>query len=66
MTVLKDCNSKVYFLEKVNFTVTILQNGHLIKNVRIYYEIGPERFPPTKKDSVVLDNGTGILTFLIK
>jgi cephalosporin-C deacetylase-like acetyl esterase len=43
--------------EKVKFSVSVLQNGNLLKNVKIIYEIGPEKMEPTKKDSTVLAKG---------
>ncbi len=44
--------------EKVNFSITILQNGNPLKNVVIQYEVGPERMEPTKKDSLQVSGGT--------
>jgi len=44
--------------EKVKFSISVLQNGNLLKNVKIRYEVGAERMEPTKKDSTVLTNGT--------
>ena len=44
--------------EKVKFTITILQNGNIIKNSTVKYEIGPEKMEPVKTDSLVLANGT--------
>ena len=44
--------------EKVKFTITVLQSGNPVKNVAVKYEIGPERMDATKKDSLVLVNGT--------
>ena len=29
--------------EKVKFTITVLQNGNPLKNVKVSYEIGPEK-----------------------
>ncbi len=43
--------------EKVNFTVTILKWGNPLKNTKIVYKIGPEKFE-TKTDSTILQNGT--------
>ncbi len=43
--------------EKAKFTVTVLKNGNPLPNASIYYEIGPERMQPVKKDSAVLRNG---------
>jgi len=44
--------------EKVKFTITVLQSGNPVKNAVVKYEIAPERMDPTKKDSLVLANGT--------
>ena len=44
--------------EKATFHITVLQNGNAIKNVVVKYEIGPERMDPSKKDSLLLANGT--------
>ncbi len=43
--------------EKVTFSVTILKWGNPLKNTKITYQIGPEKFE-TKKDSSVLKDGT--------
>ncbi len=47
--------------EKVKFNITVLQNGNAIKNATVKYEIGPEKMNPTKKDSLVLVNGTHVV-----
>ena len=44
--------------EKVKFTISVLQNGNPVKNAAVKYSIGPEKMDPTKKDSLVLSNGT--------
>lgn len=44
--------------EKVKFTITVLQNGNPLKNVKVSYEIGPEKMEPGKKDSAVLPTGS--------
>lgn len=51
--------------EKVTFTITVLQNGNLVKNALVKYEIGPEKMDPVKKDStspvtgiLIVDGGT--------
>ena len=44
--------------EKVKFTITVLQNGNVVKNAVVKYETGPEKMEPVKKDSLVLANGT--------
>ena len=43
--------------EPVKFNVMVLQNGNPLKNVKIRYEIGPEKMESTKKDSAVANNG---------
>lgn len=53
-----DHNDWTYHLgEKVKFSGTVLQYGHPIKNARIFYEIGPEKMEPVKKDSMNLPDG---------
>jgi cephalosporin-C deacetylase len=44
--------------EKVKFTITVLQNGNLVKNPSIKYELGPEKMDATKKDSLAVAGGT--------
>jgi cephalosporin-C deacetylase len=44
--------------EAVRFTVSVLQNGNLVKNATVRYELGPEKMPATKKDSLVVASGT--------
>ena len=44
--------------EKATFHITVLQNGNALKNVTVKYEIGPEKMDPSKKDSLLLANGT--------
>ncbi|HXL56630.1 MAG TPA: acetylxylan esterase [Chitinophagaceae bacterium] len=44
--------------EPVKFTVSVLQNGNLLKNVVVRYELGPEKMPATKKDSLEVTSGT--------
>lgn len=40
--------------EKVLFTVQVLYHNNPLKDVMAFYEIGPEKMEPVKKDSVVL------------
>ena len=40
--------------EKANFTVQVYYHQNPLKGVKAYYEIGPEKMDPVKKDSVVL------------
>lgn len=44
--------------EKVKFTITVLQNGNALKDVKVNYEMGPEKMPPEKKDSAVISKGS--------
>lgn len=44
--------------EKAKFTITVLQDGNPVKNVKVRYEIGPEKMEPTKKDSSALSAGS--------
>jgi cephalosporin-C deacetylase-like acetyl esterase len=45
--------------ERVKFIITVLQNGNPLQNVKIRYEIGPEKLGPTmEKTDVVLSKGT--------
>lgn len=41
--------------EKAIFTVQVLYHFNPLIGVKAYYEIGPERMEPVKKDSVILD-----------
>ena len=43
--------------EVVKFTISVIQNGNLLKNVSLRYEVGPEKMPVIKKDSLVLASG---------
>ncbi|WP_349771397.1 acetylxylan esterase, partial [Haliscomenobacter sp.] len=43
--------------ENVNFSVSVFRNGNLLKDVRIRYEIGPEKMPATKKETITLKTG---------
>jgi len=47
--------------EKVMFSGTVLQYGHPIKNARVYYEVGPEKMEPVKKDSMNLPDGKFVI-----
>lgn len=46
--------------EQVKFTVSVYEHNNLIRNAKIVYEYGPERFP-TNKDSMNLPNGTTVI-----
>ncbi len=43
--------------EKVKFTVNVTQSGNLLKNVKVRYELGPEKMVPVKSDSLVSSEG---------
>ena len=45
----------------VKFTISILQNGNLLKNAVVKYEMGPEKMELQKKDSLSLREGTLIV-----
>lgn len=47
--------------EKVKFSGTVMQYGHPVKNVKIHYEVGPEKMDPVKKDSLNLPDGKFII-----
>jgi len=58
ITVTANHEDWVYKLnEKVKFKVSVTQNGKLLKNVKISYEIGPEKMTPVLKDSVNVQSG---------
>lgn len=44
--------------ERVRFTISVLQNSNLVKNAVVSYELGPEKLPAVKKDSLVVASGT--------
>ncbi len=44
--------------ESVKFTISVLQNGNLLKNTIVTYELGPEKLPAAKKDSLMVVSGT--------
>jgi cephalosporin-C deacetylase len=43
--------------ERVKFNVSVLQYGNPLKNVKIVYELGPEKMNPEKRDSLQLSGG---------
>ncbi len=43
--------------EPVTFSISVLQNGNLLKNAVIQYELGPEKLVPVKKDSLMAASG---------
>jgi hypothetical protein len=45
--------------EKVKFTITVMEHGNAINDVKVRYEIGPEKMEPTiLKENVVLPKGS--------
>jgi cephalosporin-C deacetylase len=44
--------------EKVMFSVAVTQWGQLLKGVKIWYKVGPEKMKPVKQDTVSLASGT--------
>ena len=58
ITVTADHSDWVYNLnENVKFKVSVTQNGVLLNDVKISYEIGPEKMTPVLKETVTLKNG---------
>jgi cephalosporin-C deacetylase len=43
--------------EKVKFTISVLQDGNLLKGAKVKYEMGLEKMVPTKRDSATLSSG---------
>lgn len=43
--------------EKVKFSVSVIQYGNLLKNVKLKYELGPEKMPAEKSESLILSDG---------
>lgn len=43
--------------EKTRFTVSVIQSGNLLQNVKVKYEVGPERMPAVKSDSLIARDG---------
>jgi cephalosporin-C deacetylase-like acetyl esterase len=43
--------------ETANFSVAVFRNGNLLKDARIRYELGPEKMPATKKETLTLKTG---------
>jgi len=44
--------------EKVKFTISVFQNGNLLKDVEVRYEIGPEKLTPTETGIKKATDGT--------
>lgn len=47
--------------EKVKFNLSVTKNNVPLQNVSVSYEVGPEMMPPTKKETIVLKNGTATI-----
>jgi cephalosporin-C deacetylase len=47
--------------DKVSFTVSVLKFNNPVKNVKIRYEYGPEKMPPTQKNTQVLASGQTVI-----
>jgi len=43
--------------ENAKFTITVLQYGNPLKNVKVRYEVMPEKMDPVKKETLVLKEG---------
>jgi cephalosporin-C deacetylase len=44
--------------ENVNFNVSVFKSNVLLQGIKISYEIGPEKMPPTQKKETILKTGT--------
>ncbi|HZY82134.1 MAG TPA: acetylxylan esterase [Cyclobacteriaceae bacterium] len=47
--------------EKAKFTITVLQDGNPLKDVKVRWEYGPEKMDAIRKDSSILKNGTQVV-----
>src|SRR5690348_10897032 len=47
--------------EKAKFTITVLQDGNPLKDVKVRWEYGPEKMEVIRKDSSVLKTGTQVV-----
>jgi cephalosporin-C deacetylase-like acetyl esterase len=47
--------------ENVNFSIAVYRNGNLLKDARVRCEIGPEKMPATKQETLTLKTGMGNL-----
>lgn len=47
--------------EKAKFKIAAMQNGMPIKNVKVRYELGPEKMPAIKTDDLTLINGEDVI-----
>ncbi|KHJ36864.1 acetyl esterase Axe7A [Pedobacter glucosidilyticus] len=48
--------------EQPKFKITAMQDGKQLKNVKVKYELGPEKMPAIKKDSLVLTHGEAVVS----
>lgn len=48
--------------EPVTFTISVLQNGNPVKGAKLRYEIGPEKMPPTKQQTITSANSALTVT----
>jgi cephalosporin-C deacetylase len=47
--------------DKASFAVSVLKHNNPVKNVKIRYEYGPEKMPPTQKSTQVLASGQTVI-----
>ncbi|PSR57224.1 acetylxylan esterase [Adhaeribacter arboris] len=47
--------------EPVKFTITVLQYGHPLPNVKVKYEVMPEKMSATKTETLTLANGSKVV-----
>ena len=47
--------------EKARFSGTVVKDGNALKNVKIFYEVGPEKMDAVKKDSMNLPDGKFVI-----
>jgi cephalosporin-C deacetylase len=48
--------------QAAKFNVMVLKNGSPLKNVKIKYSVGPEKMKVTMQDSMVLNNGSTVIS----
>jgi cephalosporin-C deacetylase len=47
--------------DKASFTVSVLKHNNPVRNVKIRYEYGPEKMPPSQKSTQVLASGQTVI-----
>ena len=47
--------------EKVKFTATVFENGNPVKDVKVSYEVGPEKMKPVQQQTTVVKNGALVI-----